>query len=579
MDLEILLKSSEYKKMKQEHEKTYFKLFGKYCQINKNDNITERTSTEMCEKFKNKKITVDYTEETTTKKGVTISTTKKLQRTFFDIWSNDPTIPEFDSIIFDCDLSKVDKMEYNLFKGFTHFDNQNLNIVDLSDLHEHIKSLVNFDIDDYEYVLNWLAYLIQHPELIPDKALVFISEEGIGKDLFAELLENVVGENYFGTTEKLDLVCGRFNSFLAGKLLCVLNETNPIESTQRIENIKAMITAKKLEIEEKYKTPIKCNNFVRFIFFSNRPFAFPVEDGARRPKIMQGSTKYLPINYGVEASAKHFTNLANKFKDKNFQYSFLQFLKTRDITKFNPRQYKKSEFHEILIEASRDPIVSFMAEYLKNADKEIVKVQSTELLQEYTLYLKEHNYKFDSSPKKFTIDLKLKFNVSTRKNSSTYFIIDVSYTKKILTEKYKYKFAVNEENDENNQNPLDHGIEDNNESNEKDELKKENEELKKKLKELEEQIKILSQTNSKEEGSKVDTQETNYELYYPTSSQDFPSMSEKYYIHVPYNKYKDIAKKHGAKYDKELNRWYVLDNHLELIDVFKTENFSKYGEL
>jgi hypothetical protein len=119
----------------------------------------------------------------------------------------------------------------------------------------------------------------------------------------------------------------------------VLNETNPIESSQRLENIKAMITAKKLEIEEKYKSTIKCRNFCRFIFFSNRSLAFPVEDGSRRPKIMMGSTKYLPMNYGEKESADHFTKLSNTFKDKYFQYAFLRFLQKRDITLFNPRKY------------------------------------------------------------------------------------------------------------------------------------------------------------------------------------------------------------------------------------------------
>jgi phage/plasmid-associated DNA primase len=103
--------------------------------------------------------------------------------------------------------------------------------------------------------------------LISVTTLIFISEEGIGKDLFSELIENTIGNKYYGTTEKLEQVCGRFNSLLGGKLLMVLNETNPIESSQRLENIKAMITAKKLEIEEKYKSTIKCRNFCRFIFF------------------------------------------------------------------------------------------------------------------------------------------------------------------------------------------------------------------------------------------------------------------------------------------------------------------------
>jgi len=439
MELELFLKDPEYLKLKKEHEKHYFKLFGKYCKVDKNG-ITEKTASDMYEKFKNKKLSIQITEESTTKKGVTTSSSRVALKSFFEIWSNDPQIPEYDNIIFECDTSRAEKEDYNLFSGFDKFENQkSLTIQNLDPLFEHIKSLVNYDNDDYEYVLNWFAHLVQYPQKLPDTALVFISEEGIGKDMFAELLENTIGEKYFGSTEKLDQVCGKFNSILGGKLLMVLNETNPVESSQRIENIKAMITAKKLEIEEKYKTPIKCRNFCRFVFFSNRPFAFPTEEGSRRPKIMMGSNKYLPLNYGDQESADHFSNLDKTFQNPSFQYSFLQFLKIRDIQSFNPRKYKKSELHSLLVEASRDPLVSFMAEYVNDKGGSI-RVKNTDFLCEYSFYLKTINYKFEMTPKKFTVDLKLKFNISTVKNSTTYYVIDTNYTKNILKQKYGYTF-------------------------------------------------------------------------------------------------------------------------------------------
>ena len=481
MDIEIFLKSPEYKTMKKEHEKLYFKLFGKYCKKTKNG-VEERTATEMNEKFKNKKITIQFVDETITKKGTTVSTSKKISKNFFEIWSNDPVIPEYDNIVFECDESKVSKDDYNLFDGFNHFENVDKKKRDLEPLFEHIKSLVNYDNDDFEYVLNWLSHLVQKPESIPDTALIFISEEGIGKDLFSELIENAIGDKYFGTTEKLEQVCGKFNSILGGKLLMVLNETNPIESAQRIENIKAMITAKKLEIEEKYKSTIKCRNFCRFIFFSNRPFAFPVEDGSRRPKIMMGSTKYLPSYYGEKESADHFSRLSDLFKDKYFQYAFLRYLNRRDISEFNPRKYKKSELHELLVETSRDPLVEFLADYI-NKKSGILKIRNADLLNEYSFYLKERNYKFDITLKKFTVNLKLKFNVSTIKNSNTHYVIDIDYTKKILVDKYKYKFST-DETEIKTKNSLDTGI-------------SEVDDLKNQIKELQQQINELSLENSK----------------------------------------------------------------------------------
>ena len=62
--------------------------------------------------------------------------------------------------------------------------------------------------------------------------MVIISEEGTGKDIFAEFISKVIGEQYYINTDKLETICGKFNSTLGGKLLLVCNETDPTESRQ-----------------------------------------------------------------------------------------------------------------------------------------------------------------------------------------------------------------------------------------------------------------------------------------------------------------------------------------------------------
>jgi hypothetical protein len=86
-------------------------------------------------------------------------------------------------------------------------------------------------------VLNYLAQLVQQPHILPHTTLIFISEEGVGKDIFATFLGEVIGEKYTHNTEKLEQVCGRFNTVLGGKLMMVINETNPVESRERILNL------------------------------------------------------------------------------------------------------------------------------------------------------------------------------------------------------------------------------------------------------------------------------------------------------------------------------------------------------
>ena len=455
--MELFLNCEDYKTMKREYERTCFKLIGKYC-INTGDKLVEKSASEIHEYFKNKKITVEYIEQQTTKKGTTISTTKEITKNFYQIWSEDPDMNEYLEVVFNCDVLKVLPTQYNLFEGFNHFNNLKVeNKVDLSPIFEHMKSLVNYNEDHFKYVISWLAQLIQQPHILPHTTLIFISEEGVGKDLFSKFISNVINDKYTHNTEKLENICGKFNSILGGKLLITVNETNPVESRERIENIKFLITADKITIEGKHKDPIKTDNFCRFIFFSNRLFAFPVEEGSRRPVIFKASNKYLPANYGIEENKKYFTNLAdNIYNNKQYQKAFLEYLTSYDISKFNPKDIVKSELHQELEENSISPIVHFLAHLVKLNNKTF-RLSTSECLKQYYEYIREQNYKFEMTQAKFNVEMVSTYKIKKVKSSGNmYFEFNTDEIKEMLIKKYKFNFDDVEE--ESEVSPFDEGI-------------------------------------------------------------------------------------------------------------------------
>lgn len=462
--MEIFFNSKEYKSMKIQYEQQCFKLFGKYCKYD-GDKITEKSANEMSEYFKNKKISIEYVEQQTTKKGTTISTTKELSRSFYQIWSEDPEMREYEEIVFNCNITKVKSFQFNLFDGFKHFDKIKSSKIDLSLIFEHIKSLVNYNDEHFEYVLNYLSQIIQQPHILPHKTLVFISEEGVGKDIFASFLGEVLSDKYSFNTEKLEQICGRFNTVLGGKLLIVVNETNPVESRERIENIKFLVTAEKLAIEGKHKDPVKCDNYCRFIFFSNRLFAFPVEgQNSRRPVIFKSSSKYILDNIGVKENDKFFTELVSHYKNPMYQKAFLEFLKIRDISSFNPKDITKSELHKELEENSVSPIVGYLASIINSIDPDTIihRENTTNSMSEFKTYYQNNGFKFDYSQAKFNVELTSNFNVRKIKSGGfMYFEFDIKALKQLLTTKYKYVFNKNEDDDDDNDliaplhNPLD----------------------------------------------------------------------------------------------------------------------------
>jgi len=441
--MDFFFKSTEYKEMKKKYEKECFKLFGKYCKYN-GEKTFEKSAQEMAEYFKNKKVTIEYVEQSTTKKGTTTCTSKEITKTFYQIWSEDPDMREYDELIFNCNLSKVKKNQFNLFDGFNHFNAMGKKEIDISLILEHIKSLVDFNNENFEYVLNYFAQLIQQPEILPHTTLIFISEEGVGKDIFATFLSEVIGEKYTYNTEKLDNICGRFNSVLGGKLMIVVNETNPTESRDRIENIKFLITAEKVSIEGKYKEAIKTDNYCRFVFFSNRLFAFPVEgEGSRRPVIFKSSSKYLTTTIGHDENHKFFSKLVSQYKNKEYQKAFLDFLKNRDISNFNPKKITKSLLHSELEENSISPLVGYLADIIKNYgdDRKIIRKSTMECYDDCVNYMKNNKYQYSLTPSKFTIEMVNTYKIKKIKScGKMFFEYNVETIKNMLETKYKYNF-------------------------------------------------------------------------------------------------------------------------------------------
>lgn len=431
----------EYIAEKQKYEKQCFKVFGDYYRINSQGALEPQDIKQMVSYFKNKLITLNE-QNTETKNGKTITFTKEFKLSFFDIWSRDPSQREYEEVVFECDKTIINKKQYNLFDDFHHLDAIKIQQDNdyLTPIFEQIDSLTGYCKGGREYVLSWLSHIVQKPHLLPNTCLVFIGSEGSGKDQFASFLSKVLNENYYGITTNLDNITGRFNSSLAGKLLYVVNETDPIESSQRAEKIKFVVTASEFTMEKKFKDPIKVKNFSRFIFFSNKLFAFPMDAGARRPVIYKTSDKFLISNMGEEQHMKHWTNLIeNHYKNPECQKAFLEYLRKYDIGKWNPRDFEKSNLHKDLDQANIPIICKFLIDLLENNKEE--KMMSYKARELYLMFKEfSSDNKYPISEKSFCVELPTTYEIEKKQSNGVKYVIDTEKLKKLITAKFKYNF-------------------------------------------------------------------------------------------------------------------------------------------
>ena len=438
----LLLQSPEYSKLKRLYEKDWFKLRGHYCNLREDGSVLEYTINEIAEEFINKRITitVDVEESSVNKKTGNVTKTidsKVISKSFFQVWRMDENIRSYKDIVFNADVKNVKPSSFNMFTGFNHFNHLKKKEVDLSVILDHIKSLCGYNEEMYEGYIAYLAQLVQIPHVLPHSTFVFIGSQGSGKDKHYTFLSKVIGEKYCVIIDKLESITGKFNTVLAGKLLVTINETDPKESREREAALKHLTTTEEVQIEGKYKDPVKAKNYARMNHNSNKTFAYPMEPGARRPRICKTSDKYANMK-PEEAKKKYFDKLIKQMNDEDTQYAFLRYLQNYDISEFDFQKVIKSELHVELEKYCAPVMANFLLKEVSAQVEDEKKHKTMDLYRSYHIWLKINNFKHETDTKKFKFELTNTYNIKAS-NLGGYPYYTVNKTNLLLLLKDKFK--------------------------------------------------------------------------------------------------------------------------------------------
>ena len=102
------------------------------------------------------------------------------------------------------------------------------------------------------------------------------------------------------------------------------------------------------------------------------------------------------------------------------------------------KNFTKSDLHRELEDNSQSPIISYLADYVKQSKKDDIFRLSTEeaLLNYNSVYGK----KYQMTQAKFNIEMTNTYNISKGKSGTMYFEFNINEIKKMLETKYDYKF-------------------------------------------------------------------------------------------------------------------------------------------
>ncbi|KAA6375915.1 MAG: hypothetical protein EZS28_028558, partial [Streblomastix strix] len=193
-----------------------------------------------------------------------------------------------------------------------------------------------------------------------ETAIILKGLQGIGKNVFTNVLcELLVGYSSMNITDIDDFV-GKFNTAIENKMLAIANEMKNFGESRmsNMEALKSINTESSFEINEKYVPKHEVENVVNIMIVTNNIYPLKIENSDRSYVVCECN----PVHRGDLA---YFTTLCNSF-DEDFYNNLFTFFMTRDISQFNPRNIPMTQAKKDIIKASVSPVDDVIISHFKS---------------------------------------------------------------------------------------------------------------------------------------------------------------------------------------------------------------------
>lgn len=231
-------------------------------------------------------------------------------------------------VVFDptcsCDTDRC----INLFDGIAMVPKEG----DVNPILDLVRYLTSRSHEDYfdsdkimHWLLQWLAYPLQHVGAKLRTAVVMHGDEGAGKNFLFDLVASIYGK--YGCLVGQDELEDKFNDWRSCKLFVVGDEVSSRQELVHNKNrLKALITSASVQINPKNLPRREESNHMNVAFLSNELTPLAMDNSDRR---------YLVI-YTPRAKNFEYYRALGKWRDSGGTEAFYHFLLTYPLEDFDP---------------------------------------------------------------------------------------------------------------------------------------------------------------------------------------------------------------------------------------------------
>lgn len=345
------------------------------------------------------------------------------QTSIYNRWIKDPNRRQYEC----CDFVPYGKENncpdhiWNTFQGFKIVEQQSNEYLkcDTTNFNTLMFNLCDCDVKICDFMIKYVAHMVQYPEDKSGVIVVFKSWAGVGKDTFMLTLKAMLGGPHVGTTGDIQDIFGNFNGLMEDKIAVFLNEMEGKHGVEYQNRLKDQATAPVNNINKKHDRPFEQRNCARIFVNSNMRTPVTVDASDRRYMVIQcgyglviNTTDANQKRKNTDFWKKYYDDLENKY----WVRSLYDWLMSLDLTGFSCTNYPITEARELMRHKNICPLHYYLHDVIKNNcegfKKRTIKGQSftgelhlmkfKDFFQRFEAYMSQ-NYQLDYELKQITV--------------------------------------------------------------------------------------------------------------------------------------------------------------------------------
>ena len=241
-----------------------------------------------------------------------------------NVFWNSPNTKEYDALAFSPGATPESTL--NFWMGPTAVAKRGKWVA----LRNYLRDVIcNGDELVFDYLIRYLAHMVQRPEEKPGIMLVLLGGQGTGKGMFFNFLRALWSHTTLQVSS-IDQVIGRFNAQIERNFIICMDEALFAGDKKALDSLKSAITEPVIQIEQKHQPSRTIESVHRFLAASNHDQFARIEKDDRRFVFLRVSSKH-------KQDTTYFAAIAAAIANPVIMAAVLYYLGRKDISEFNVR--------------------------------------------------------------------------------------------------------------------------------------------------------------------------------------------------------------------------------------------------